>query len=67
MKLLLLIACAVVCVVLGFAWKQPWIGGAGLLVAFIAMFTDGDEVSVADEKDACETSTSVRNMRDRDR
>ena len=37
MKLLLLISCAVACVALSFAWREPWIGGVGLLVAFVAM------------------------------
>ncbi|MFD0688529.1 hypothetical protein [Actinomadura fibrosa] len=67
MKLLLLISCAVVCVALSFAWRQPWIGGVGLVIAFVAMFTDRDDVHVDDEKRSYETTKSVRNMRSRNR
>ncbi|TDD85512.1 hypothetical protein [Actinomadura rubrisoli] len=67
MKLLLLISCAVVCVALSFAWREPWIGGVGLVIAFIAMFTDRDDVRIDDEKGGYETTKSVRNMRGRDR
>ncbi|MFD0903111.1 hypothetical protein [Actinomadura sediminis] len=63
MKLLLLISCAVVCVALSFAWREPWIGGVGLLIGFVAMFTDRDDVQVDDEKRSYETTKSVRNMR----
>jgi hypothetical protein len=66
-KLLLLMSVALVCVALSFAWKEPWIGGVGLLVAFVAMFTDRDDVRLDDEKRNYETSTSVRNMRSRNR
>lgn len=62
-KLLLLICCAVVCVALSFVWRQPWIGGVGLLVAFAAMFTDRDDVRVDDERRSYETTKAVRNMR----
>ncbi|MEU5879802.1 hypothetical protein [Spirillospora sp. NPDC047279] len=62
MKLLLLMSIAVACVALSFVWKEPWIGGVGLLVAFVAMFTDRDDVRV-DEKRSYETEKSVRNMR----
>ncbi|GAA2580693.1 hypothetical protein SMC26_20920 [Actinomadura fulvescens] len=66
MKLLLLMSVAAVCVALSFVWKEPWIGGVGLLVAFVAMFTDRDDVRV-DEKQTYETDKSVRNMRSRHR
>lgn len=66
MKLLLLISCAGVCVALSFAWREPWIGGVGLLIAFVAMFTDRDDVRLDDERGGYETPTSVRRMRDRD-
>lgn len=66
MKLLLLIAVAVACVALSFVWREPWIGGVGLVVAFIAMFTDRDDVKV-DEKGSYETTKTVRNMRGKDR
>nr|BFE35416.1 hypothetical protein GCM10010200_076670 [Actinomadura rugatobispora] len=67
MKLLLLMSVALGCVALSFAWKEPWIGGVGLLVAFVAMFTDRDDVRLDDEKRDYETSASVRNMRGRNR
>ncbi|GLZ03750.1 hypothetical protein Acsp03_12160 [Actinomadura sp. NBRC 104412] len=67
MKLLLLLAVAVGCVALGFTWKQPWIGGVGLLVAFVAMFTDRDDIPLDDEKRSYETTHSVRKMRTRRR
>lgn len=67
MKLLLLISCAVACVALSFAWREPWIGGVGLLVAFVAMFTDRDDVRLDDERHSYETTKSVRNMRTPDR
>ncbi|GGT54882.1 MULTISPECIES: hypothetical protein [Actinomadura] len=67
MKLLLLIAVAVACVALSFAWREPWIGGVGLLVAFVAMFTDRDDVRLDDERGSYETTKSVRNMRRRGR
>ncbi|WP_395109599.1 hypothetical protein [Actinomadura sp. SCN-SB] len=67
MKLLLLLAVAVGCVALSFAWKQPWIGGVGLLVAFVAMFTDRDDIPLDDEKRSYETTHSVRKMRSRHR
>ncbi|GAA2304558.1 hypothetical protein AB0C84_01660 [Actinomadura sp. NPDC048955] len=67
MKLLLLIAVAVACVALSFAWREPWIGGVGLLVAFVAMFTDRDDVRLDDERGSYETTKSVRDMRRRDR
>ncbi|GAA4371319.1 hypothetical protein AB0C69_11765 [Actinomadura sp. NPDC048032] len=67
MKLLLLIAVAVACVALSFAWREPWIGGVGLLVAFVAMFTDRDDVRLDDERGSYETTKSVRNMRGRGR
>ena len=67
MKLLLLIAVAVACVALSFAWREPWIGGVGLLVAFVAMFTDRDDVRLDDERGSYETTKSVRNMRGRAR
>ncbi|MES9542447.1 hypothetical protein AB0C21_14770 [Spirillospora sp. NPDC049024] len=67
MKLLLLISVAVVCVALSFAWREPWIGGVGLLVAFVAMFTDRDDVRLDDERGSYETTKSVRNMRRRSR
>src|SRR5688572_16262045 len=63
MKLLLLMAVAVGCVALSFAWREPWIGGVGLLVAFVAMFTDRDDVRLDDERGSYETTKSVRNMR----
>ncbi|MEO3823764.1 hypothetical protein [Actinomadura sp. B10D3] len=63
MKLLLLISVAGVCVALSFAWREPWIGGVGLLVAFIAMFTDRDDVRTDDERGSYETTKAVRNMR----
>ncbi|MFC5746119.1 hypothetical protein [Actinomadura rugatobispora] len=66
-KLLLLMSVALGCVALSFAWKEPWIGGVGLLVAFVAMFTDRDDVRLDDEKRDYETSASVRNMRGRNR
>lgn len=67
MKLLLLIAVAVACVVLSFAWREPWIGGVGLLIAFVAMFTDRDDVRLDEERGSYETTESVRNMRRRGR
>ena len=67
MKLLLLMAVAVGCVALSFAWREPWIGGVGLLVAFVAMFTDRDDVRLDDERGSYETTKSVRNMRRHDR
>ncbi|TDD33015.1 hypothetical protein E1287_20740 [Actinomadura sp. KC06] len=67
MKLLLLISCAVVCVALSFAWREPWIGGVGLLVAFVAMFTDRDDVRLDEERGSYETTKAVRDMRRRDR
>ncbi|MBA8953902.1 hypothetical protein ACFQU9_23645 [Actinomadura namibiensis] len=66
MKLLLLISIAIGCVALSFAWREPWIGGVGLLVAFIAMFTDRDDIDVEDKR-SYETTKSVRNMRSRNR
>ncbi|WP_067813316.1 hypothetical protein [Actinomadura kijaniata] len=66
MKLLLLISIAIGCVALSFAWREPWIGGVGLLVAFIAMFTDRDDIEVEDKR-SYETTKSVRNMRSRNR
>jgi hypothetical protein len=66
-KLLLLIAVAVACVAASFVWREPWIGGVGLLVAFVAMFTDRDDVKLDDEKGSYETTKSVRNMRSRNR
>ena len=63
MKLLLFVSCAVACVALSFAWREPWIGGLGLLFGFLAMFTDRDDVQVDDEKRSYETTKSVRNMR----
>ncbi|NDU73959.1 hypothetical protein GWI34_15130 [Actinomadura sp. DSM 109109] len=63
MKLLLLIAVAVACVVLSFVWREPWIGGVGLLIAFVAMFTDRDDVRLDDERGSYETTKSVRDMR----
>jgi hypothetical protein len=66
-KLVLLLAVAAVCVALSFAWREPWIGGVGLLVAFAAMFTDRDDVRTDDERTSYETTKSVRNMRARDR
>ncbi|MFB4307593.1 hypothetical protein [Actinomadura sp. GTD37] len=66
MKLLLLISVAAVCVALSFAWREPWIGGVGLLIAFVAMFTDRDDVRTDDER-SYETTKSVRNMRHRNR
>ncbi|WP_433468742.1 hypothetical protein [Spirillospora sp. CA-128828] len=67
MKLLLLISVAVVCVALSFTWREPWIGGVGLLVAFVAMFTDRDDVRLDEERGSYETTKSVRNMRGRNR
>ncbi|MWA05044.1 hypothetical protein F8568_032715 [Actinomadura sp. LD22] len=67
MKLLLLIAVAVACVAAGFVWREPWIGGVGLLVGFAAMFTDRDDVKLDEEKGSYETTKSVRNMRSRHR
>ena len=67
MKLLLLICCAAACVVLAFVWRQPWIGGVGLLIGFVAMFTDRDDVRLDDERGSYETTKSVRNMRHRHR
>ncbi|MBW8481164.1 hypothetical protein [Actinomadura parmotrematis] len=66
MKLLFLLAVAAVCIGLSFYWRAPWIGGVGLLVAFVAMFTDRDDVS-DDDQSGYETSKSVRNMRSRNR
>jgi hypothetical protein len=66
-KLLLLIAVAVACVAVSFIWREPWIGGVGLLIAFVAMFTDRDDVKLDDEKGSYETTKSVRNMRSRNR
>ncbi|HLV75711.1 hypothetical protein FHX41_3601 [Actinomadura hallensis] len=66
MKLLLLVSCAVACVALSFAWREPWIGGVGLLIGFVAMFTDRDDVRLDDERGSYETTKSVRNMRQRD-
>ncbi|WP_030144786.1 hypothetical protein [Spirillospora albida] len=63
MKLLLLMAVAAGCVALSFAWREPWIGGLGLLIAFVAMFTDRDDVRLDDERGTYETTKSVRNMR----
>lgn len=63
MKLLLFLSCAVACVALSFAWREPWIGGLGLLFGFLAMFTDRDDVQVDDEKRSYETTKAVRNMR----
>ncbi|MEV5829975.1 hypothetical protein AB0L25_30835 [Spirillospora sp. NPDC052242] len=63
MKLLLFLSCAVACVALSFAWREPWIGGVGLLFGFLAMFTDRDDVQVDDEKRSYETTKAVRNMR----
>ncbi|GGV25114.1 hypothetical protein GCM10010182_54630 [Actinomadura cremea] len=63
MKLLLFVSCAVICVALSFTWREPWIGGLGLLFGFFAMFTDRDDVQVDDEKRSYETTKSVRNMR----
>nr|WP_221493611.1 hypothetical protein [Actinomadura coerulea] len=64
---MVLIAVAVACVALSFAWREPWIGGVGLLVAFVAMFTDRDDVRLDDERGSYETTKSVRNMRRRGR
>ncbi|WP_433324744.1 hypothetical protein [Spirillospora sp. CA-294931] len=66
MKLLLLLSVAAACVALSFAWREPWIGGVGLLVGFVAMFTDRDDVEV-DERHSYETHDTVRKMRSRDR
>ncbi|MQY02188.1 hypothetical protein [Actinomadura macrotermitis] len=66
MKLLFLLAVAGVCLTLSFVWREPWIGGVGLLVAFAAMFTDRDDVH-DDDKSSYETTKSVRNMRSRNR
>lgn len=65
MKLLLLICCAAGCVALSFVWRQPWIGGVGLLIAFVAMFTDRDDVRLDDERRGHETAKAVRDMRRR--
>jgi hypothetical protein len=54
-------------VALSFVWREPWIGGVGLLVAFVAMFTDRDDVRTDDERASYETTKAVRNMRARDR
>ncbi|MGI5168986.1 hypothetical protein ACQEU3_32020 [Spirillospora sp. CA-253888] len=67
MKLLLLVAVALGCLALSFVWREPWIGGVGLLVAFVAMFTDRDDVGTDDERSSYETTKSVRNMRSRNR
>ncbi|HEY8479406.1 MAG TPA: hypothetical protein VIL71_06195 [Spirillospora sp.] len=67
MKLLLLVSCAVVCVALSFVWREPWIGGVGLLIGFAAMFTDRDDVPLDDERNRYETTASVRRMRARNR
>ncbi|MER7544274.1 hypothetical protein ABTW95_14825 [Spirillospora sp. NPDC127506] len=67
MKLFLLLSAAAACVALSFVWREPWIGGVGLLVAFIAMFTDRDDVRTDDERASYETTKAVRNMRARDR
>ncbi|MFB4316137.1 hypothetical protein [Actinomadura sp. 21ATH] len=67
MKLLLLMTVALGCLALAFVWKEPWIGGVGLLVAFVAMFTDRDDVRLDDERGTYETHKSVRNMRSRNR
>jgi hypothetical protein len=67
MKLLLLMSVALGCVALSFAWGEPWIGGVGLLIAFVAMFTDRDDVRLDEEKGSYETHTSIRNMRERNR
>ncbi|MEW2355095.1 hypothetical protein [Spirillospora sp. NPDC029432] len=67
MKLLLLMTVALGCLALAFVWKEPWIGGVGLLVAFVAMFTDRDDVRLDDERGSYETHKSVRNMRSRNR
>ncbi|GAA1570838.1 hypothetical protein GCM10009678_61950 [Actinomadura kijaniata] len=61
-----MISIAIGCVALSFAWREPWIGGVGLLVAFIAMFTDRDDIDVEDKR-SYETTKSVRNMRSRNR
>jgi hypothetical protein len=66
-KLLLLLSVAAVCVALSFAWREPWLGGAGLLIAFVAMFTDRDDVRTDDERSSYETTKAVRNMRTRNR
>ncbi|WP_018657148.1 hypothetical protein [Actinomadura flavalba] len=66
MKLLLLLTVAGVCVALSFLWREPWIGGVGLLIGFVAMFTDRDDVEVH-EKNGYETGKSERNMRSRNR
>jgi hypothetical protein len=66
-KLLLFMTVALVCVALSFVWRQPWIGGVGLLVAFVAMFTDRDDIPLDDEKASYETTKTVRNMRERHR
>jgi hypothetical protein len=62
-KLLLLMTVALGCLALAFVWREPWIGGVGLLVAFVAMFTDRDDVPLDDERYSYETTKSVRNMR----
>ncbi|GAA4083773.1 hypothetical protein GCM10022214_49300 [Actinomadura miaoliensis] len=66
-RFLLLLGCAAACVALSFAWREPWIGAVGLLVAFVAMFTDRDDVPVDDDRRAYEPTKTVRNMRARDR
>ncbi|MCP2338139.1 hypothetical protein [Actinomadura rupiterrae] len=66
-KLLLLVLVAAAFVAAGFYWQQPWIGAVGLLVMFVGMFTDRDDVANDDEKRSFETTKSVRNMRTRDR
>ncbi|WP_067476100.1 hypothetical protein [Actinomadura hibisca] len=67
MKLLLLVSVALGCLALSFVWREPWIGGVGLLIAFVAMFTDRDDVGTDDERSSYETTKSVRNMRSRNR
>ncbi|MFC9974145.1 hypothetical protein ACIBF1_44475 [Spirillospora sp. NPDC050679] len=67
MKLLLLVSVALGCLALSFVWREPWIGGVGLLIAFVAMFTDRDDVRTDDERSSYETTKSVRNMRSRNR
>ncbi|POM23884.1 hypothetical protein BTM25_25100 [Actinomadura rubteroloni] len=62
MKLLILLSIAAVCIALSFVWHAPWIGGVGLLVAFVGMFTDRDDVDVRDD-DGYETSKTIRDMR----
>jgi hypothetical protein len=67
MKLLLLMVIALGCMALSFAWAEAWIGGVGLLIAFVAMFTDRDDVRLDEEKGSYETHTSIRNMRGKNR